>query len=241
MKRSLPFLIILALAIAGAAAGTAIYRSKKAEIAAAAAPVLPAGTTGEPGAKPPHVQGPAQGATVVLEEFGDFQCPPCGGLAVFLRELEQEHASKLAVIFRQFPLPLHKFAMKAADASEAAAAQGRFWEMHRLIYDNQSTWSTSGDAGPLFESYAKQIGLDLDRYRADIEAPGLHDRVLADQSRGRSLGVTGTPAVFINDERVPPASLNEGALRHAVEVAIKGKKPIFDSANETKSTPSPSP
>jgi protein-disulfide isomerase len=227
MKRVLPFLIILAVAIAGAAGGRAVYKAKRFELAHLPRPPVAPGMTEALGAQPPHLRGPRQGAEVVLEEFGDFQCPPCGLISPVLDVIEREYASKLVVIYRQFPLPMHEHALKAAAVAEAAAAQDRFWEMHKMLYDKQNEWATAQDVDSIFESYAKELGLALDRYRADLNAPATAARIEADQERGKSLGVTSTPTDFLNDERIPFLELTENGLRRAIDAALAGKKPIF--------------
>jgi protein-disulfide isomerase len=232
MKRFLPFLIILLVAAAGAIAGMYLYNAKRDELATIPRPPVAEGQKEAPGAKPPHKIGPKSGVQVVLEEFGDFQCPPCGIVAPTINKMEHDFADKLVVIYRQFPLAMHKHAAAASAAAEAAAVQGKFWEMHKLLYENQDGWANVSDVTPVFEGYAQKIGLELDRYKQDRDSPATKARIEADQERGKSLGVTSTPTVFLNDERVPFTSLTEPALRSAIEAAIAGKKPIFQA--ETK-------
>ena len=227
MKRLLPFLIILAVAVAGAVGGMVIYNAKRFELANLPRPPVAPGMTEALGAKPPHLRGPKKGAEVVLEEFGDFQCPPCGLIAPIMEKIEHEYASKLVVVYRQFPLAMHQHALKAATVAEAAAAQGKFWEMHKLLYDKQNDWAEANNVDSVFEAYANQIGLALDRYRADLNAPETSARIEADQERGKSLGVISTPTVFLNDERIPFTELTENGLRRAIDAALAGTKPIF--------------
>ena len=163
MKRFLPFLIIAA--VLAVALLTALYLKRStaetaASIPAANAPpntsssspssstALP--TSGDAGADPPHVLGPAN-APATLEEFGDFECPPCGLLHPILKTMEQEFGPRLRIIFREFPLvPTHVHALAAARAAEAAGLQGKFWEMHDLIYENQKAWHEAFDVRPIF-------------------------------------------------------------------------------------------
>src|ERR1700709_978751 len=123
MKRYLPFVIILIVGASIAIGGTLFCRAKRAELSRA----LSVASSSNPGAQPPHVQGSAK-AVVTLEEFGDFQCPPCSLVAVTLSQLEAEFGSQLRVIFRNFPLAMHIHAEEAARAAEAAGLQGKFWE-----------------------------------------------------------------------------------------------------------------
>ena len=235
MKRFLPFVLILLVALAAVAGGRAVYRSKKASLAAAIPQPAPvAGESVETGAKPPHVHGREEEGEVVIEEFGDFQCPPCRGMAEALDKLQAEYRPRLLVVFRQFPLLMHQHAVPAAKAAEAAGSQNRFWEMHHMLYENQAEWSAAPEPQALFVSYAERLKLDLPRYKADLTNERLRARLLADQARGKSLGVTGTPTLFVNDERVPANELTPDGLHRAIEAALSGKKPIFPPANEAK-------
>ena len=169
-----------------------------------------------------HVRGPAD-AAVTLEEFGDFQCPPCGAMAGPLQQIERDYASSLRVIFRNFPITNHEHAHEAAYAAEAAGLQGRFWEMHDLLYREQSVWAKSSDVQSLFDAYAGMIGLNLERFKKDVSGEQVKAKVEGDRKRGEALGVRNTPTIFINDESVPPTSLNPTALRAAVDAAVKQK------------------
>jgi len=163
-------------------------------------------------------------APVTLEEFGDFQCPPCGVLSGPLLEIEKDYGPKLRVIFRNFPFPNHEHALEAAYAAEAAGLQGRYWEMHDLLYKEQANWSKAPDAKQLFGSYAKILGLEMDRFETDIAGPTVKARIATDQERGKSLGVNATPSIFINNQGVPAQSLNPTALRAAIDEALKEKQ-----------------
>jgi len=166
------------------------------------------------------VRGPAK-ASATLEEFGDFQCPPCGMMSGSLLEIEKDYGPKLRVIFRNFPFPNHQHALEAAYAAEAAGLQGHYWEMHDLLYKEQANWSKAADAKQLFVAYAKMLGLDVSRFEKDIAGPTVQARVVADQNRGKSLGVNATPTIFINNREVPPKSLSPAALRAAIDEALR--------------------
>jgi len=170
-----------------------------------------------------HARGPAQ-APVTLEEFGDFQCPPCGMISGPLLEIEKDYGPKLRVIFRNFPFANHEHALEAAYAAEAAGLQGHYWEMHDLLYKEQANWSKAPDAKQLFISYAKMLALDMNRFEADIAGPAVKARVRADQERGKSLGVNATPSIFVNNQGLPAKSLNPTALRTAIDQALREKE-----------------
>jgi len=200
-------------------AGTMLYRAKR----PVASTISEEKSIGKENQEPTHVRGPAQ-APVTLEEFGDFQCPPCGMISGPLLEIEKDYGPKLRVIFRNFPLPNHQHALGGAYAAEAAGLQGRYWEMHDLLYKEQANWSNAPDVKQLFVSYAKILGLEMDRFETDMAGPTAKARVTADQERGKSLGVNATPSIFINNQGLPPKSLNPTALRAAIEEALKEKE-----------------
>jgi protein-disulfide isomerase len=200
-------------------AGTMLYRAKR----PVASTISEEKSIGKENQEPTHVRGPAQ-APVTLEEFGDFQCPPCGMISGPLLEIEKDYGLKLRVIFRNFPFPNHQHALEAAYAAEAAGLQGRYWEMHDLLYKEQANWSNAPDVKQLFVSYAKILGLEMDRFETDMAGPTAKARVTADQERGKSLGVNATPSIFINNQGLPPKSLNPTALRAAIEEALKEKE-----------------
>jgi protein-disulfide isomerase len=218
MKRYLPFIIIVAVALGTLGGATILYRVKKRTQVSIPAQTEIAG----PEAR--HSLGNPK-APVTLEEFGDFQCPPCGTLSPIIHQFEQDYKPRLRTIFCQFPLPNHQHAFEAAVASEAASLQGRFWEMHDLLYREQPNWSNIPDARPLFNSYAGMLGLNIDRFKNDMESPQVKARVTSEHQRGVSLGVSTTPTIFLNGRPLPAASLYPATLRSAVKAAIDSKLP----------------
>lgn len=156
-----------------------------------------------------------------MEEFGDFQCPPCGTISSHLDELERDYRPRLRLVFRNFPLPLHSHATEAAHAAEAAGLQGRFWEMHDLIYREQATWSKVPDVTGLFNAYAGVIGLNVEQFKKDMQSQAVKETVERDHREGTQRGVTNTPTIFINDVAVAPQALNNEGLRAAIESALK--------------------
>jgi protein-disulfide isomerase len=147
--------------------------------------------------------GPAKGpanAPLVLVVFSDFQCPFCKRVEPTLAEMEKHYAGKVRVVWKNFPLPFHDNAEPAAEAAMAADAQGKFWPMHDRLFAN----NTALDRESL-ENDAAAIGLDLPRFRADLDAQRFKARIEADKQEGSSLGVMGTPAVFINGRKIAGA------------------------------------
>lgn len=224
MKRYLPFVIIAAVLLLAILAGTLLFRSSQRPAAQQIPSTLTATAPGSPGAQPPHIKG-LPNAPVVLEEFGDFQCPPCASLHPELKKIEAAYGNRVSVVFRHFPLTkLHKNALAAARASEAAARQNNFWEMHNQLYVNQAKWSDTTDAQTIFNNYARDLGLDVERFTRDMNDNQTVARVLADLRRGESLGVTGTPTIFLNNRELPYDTLkSDVTLRAAIDAALNGK------------------
>lgn len=214
MKRYLPFLIVAVVALITFGGGFMLFRAKR----------LPVPTASkDSAASAMHVRGKSD-AAVTIEEFGDFECPPCGIMAGNLKKLEDEYGTRLRVIFHHFPLAVHAHARQAALAAEAADRQRHFWDMHDVLYREQAVWSKAPDVPALLNSYAGLIGLDLDRFKKDLLNPEVAARVDADQKLGTSRGVTSTPTLFVNNVAVPAASLNPPALHKVIEDALKEKE-----------------
>lgn len=149
-----------------------------------------------------HITGPVK-APVTLIEYGDFQCPACGLYAPMVEQLIAADASTtLRVVFRHFPLPQHANAMITAEASEAAAMQGKFWEMYKLIYAHQSDWENLSDAHDVLDGYATEIGLDMTKFRADIDSSVAKEVIAADLAEGQSIGIDQTPTFFVNGKAI---------------------------------------
>jgi len=218
MKRSLPFIIVIAVGLSAIGSGTYLYRTKK-----GANPALQISKTqGSAPGEVVHSVGP-ENAQITLEEFGDFQCPPCGKLSEPLNAIQKKY--NLRLIYRNYPLPNHSHAKEAACAAEAAGRQGKFWPMHDLLFREQAVWSNSTDARSLFQAYAGMLQLDLNRFKTDSESPGVQQKVENDQGRGASIGVKTTPTLFLNNEAVPPDQLDPAKLSTFVENAMQKTRP----------------
>jgi protein-disulfide isomerase len=219
MKRYLPFVIVAAVALAALGSGAMLYRAKRPQLLS-----IPENksVSGKSGAESMHIRGNPD-APVTLEEFGDFQCPPCGIFAGFAEELLKEYDSRLRLVFRNFPLGPHEHAREAALAAEAAGLQGRFWEMHDVLYREQAAWSKAPNARELFESYAGTIGLNLDQFRKDMDGEKARERVDSDHALGDSLGIKLTPTLYINNRPVDPKDKNPEGVRAAINAALAGK------------------
>jgi Protein-disulfide isomerase len=176
-------------------------------------------------------------AAVTVEEFADYQCGACASTHPVMKELQSAYAGNknFRFVFRHYPLaiPGHDKSPKAAAATEAAGLQGKFWQMQDLLFRNQAAWSTNPNYLQLWEEYAASIGMDVARFKADMDAPGPRSRVEADMARGRGLGVSSTPTVYINGQMVPFASMNIASLRQAVDAAIQQAASAPAATNST--------
>ena len=139
-----------------------------------------------------HVRGPKT-ALVTVVEWADFQCPFCGRVKATLDQLESKYEGRVRFVFKHNPLPFHQRALPAAIAAEAAGRQGKFWQMHDLLFSDPRNLSDEQILG-----YAKKLRLDRKRFKRDLQDEALKTKVLAQQEQGASLGARGTPAFFVN-------------------------------------------
>ena len=161
-----------------------------------------------------HVRG-SRDAQVTLVEYGDFQCPYCARAHAALTELMQQHGERVALVYRHLPLTdLHPFAAPAAQAAEAAGAQGKFWEMHDALFENQGMLDE--DALP---AIASSLGLDAQRFERELGDGSHRARVEADVKQAGALGARGTPTFFINGERYHGDS-DHASLASALKKAL---------------------
>lgn len=172
-----------------------------------------------------HVKG-AKDGKVTLVEFGDFQCPACGAFEPIVRQVMADNKDTLKFSFRHFPLTqIHKNALLAAKASEAAGLQGKFWEMHDILYDKQEEWGEALNAREFIMVYATTLKLDTKKFSADLESKALEDKILAEFKEGVKLGVQGTPTFFINGKKVEDNPRNLADFNKMIkEAAVTGTR-----------------
>jgi protein-disulfide isomerase len=157
-----------------------------------------------------------------LVQYGDYECPYCRSAASVIPRLLERLDGRLRFVARHFPLPdVHPYAALAAEAVEAAGAQGKFWEMHERLFAGQDQLQL----GDLLR-YAGELGLDLEQFEADLTGARFAERVAADVESGESAGVAGTPTFFLNDRRYTgayDAESLEGAVREAL-AEVEGRR-----------------
>lgn len=140
-------------------------------------------------------------ASLTIVEFADFQCPACAVAYKTLKEIKLRYPQKIQFVYRHFPLPMHKNAFAAAKAAEAAGEQGKFWEMHDLLFEDQKSWADSEDPKEQFSGYASKIGLEVERFVSDYGSSKYDQKITQDRSDGAKLGINGTPTIYINGEK----------------------------------------
>ncbi len=150
-----------------------------------------------------HVRGNTTAETVLVE-YSDFQCPACAAFYSTVKALETEFGTSTAIVYRHFPLSQHKNATLAAAAAEAAGLQGKFWEMHDLIFEHQKDWSelSSGAANDYFVKLAEQLNIETSRFSDDMRDPAITERISRDEREGVVAGVNATPTFYLNGKKL---------------------------------------
>lgn len=232
MKKYLPFAIIFIVLVAAIGGSFVLLKNRGGTTAnpnstfATNTPNPSSSATNQPpnesaGLTRPKVK---VSSPVVIEEYGDYQCPPCGQLYPELKQIETEYGDQVRIVFHHFPLmKMHKNALMAAHAAEAARNQNKFWEMHDRLYRNQKEWADLDDPKPVFEFYARQLNLKLDQFNSDLQSNVIDQRIIADIQRGTSLGVTGTPTVFLDSHLLRYEATNADGLRRGINILLEQK------------------
>lgn len=167
-------------------------------------------TIDTPGTDEPS-KGPLD-AKVTLVEYSDFQCPACAAREPLVENLINEFGNHLRFVYRYFPLrSIHKNSQISSQAAEAADLQGKFWEMHDLLFANQIAWSNLGseEAQQTFVGYATQLGLDGEKFKTDLTSNAVENAVNEDYDSGEAAGVTSTPTFFLNGAAINPGTYDE--------------------------------
>lgn len=230
MKRSLPFIIIGGALVALLLVGTLLFRANQPDATTTALPAPSPEATATAAASPgsddiplkPKIAVPK--AFVNIEEYGDYQCPPCGNLHPMVSRVRKEFGDKIHFNFYQLPLTqIHKNAMAAARAAVAAKLQNKFWDMHNRLYDTQLVWAELTDIQPIVISYAKEIGLDVEKFKRDMEGRQVAGLIQTDMQRAESLKYQSTPTLVVEGQEFPTEKLSEDNLRLVVNRFLTGK------------------
>lgn len=228
MKRYFPLVIIAGVLVAIVAGALLLFRSKQ---AATTAPFTTE-TRAFPAAVSPmavipetrQTKSPNAKVSVTVEEYGDYQCPPCGLLHPEIKKVVTEYGGRVNFVFHNLPLTrIHKNALVAAQAAEAAGLQDRFWQMHDLIYEKQNAWKDEENPRPTFLEYAREVGIDAKRFSRDIDGPEVQQRLEEDKQRAESLGVVGTPTIFIEGRQLKPEVTTGEGIRKGIDLILAQK------------------
>lgn len=166
-----------------------------------------------------HIRG-KQDAKLTLVEFGDYQCPACGVYEQIIRQVSEDNKEILKVVFRHFPLTqIHQNAVLGAKAAEAAGLQGKFWEMHEMLFDKQEEWSKGMNAHDFILTYATTLGLNTKKFSEDLKSEAIEEKIMAEYKEGVKLGVQGTPTFFLNGKKIDNPSSLENFNKLILETA----------------------
>lgn len=194
MRKPTLFLLFVLIGIAGTACNNnektnTVKTANRTEAETVSTPIQPVNDTSQ--------IADTTSAEVVLVKFSDYQCPACKYYAEFVERAKEEYGDKLKVVYKHFPLSMHPYAELAARAAEAAKVQGKYEEMHEMLFAGQEQWSR-GNAEAIFLGYARSLGLDMEQFSKDLNSAAMQRIVVADKREGRQLGVNSTPTIFIN-------------------------------------------
>ncbi len=176
-----------------------------------------------------HVYGKAD-SKVVIYEYADFQCPGCGGAYPNLKKVKEEYKDRVAFVYRHFPIiTSHPNALAASTAAEAAGLQGKFWEMHNALFENQESWSTIDAAKrtDAFAKYADEIGIDVVKFKNDLSDERISQKISRDRAIASKADVTATPTLYINKEKIDGAIINDliradgSQMKSKIDTALK--------------------
>jgi protein-disulfide isomerase len=178
-----------------------------------------------------HVTG-SDAKKVLFIEYGDYQCPSCGGAYPHLNTILEEYGEDITFVFRNFPLTsMHPNARAAAAVAEAAGLQGKYWEMHDMLYEKQNDWSglDASQRTSVFNGYASSLGLDMAKFETDIASKNVNQKISFDLALGKSVDTSATPTFFLNGEKLDDSTASgivQGsldALRAKLDALVKSE------------------
>lgn len=171
-----------------------------------------------------HIAGKAD-SNVTLIEYADFQCPACKSYFPIVTQLKEEYGDKVAFQFKHFPLvQIHQNAFIAARAAEAAGNQGKFFEMHDLLFENQETWASSTSPTKIFEGYAQELGLDLEKFKTDSASSGVADVINNDVKSAQAAGANSTPTFVLNGKKIDKSPQSIEDFRKLLDEALNNNQ-----------------
>ena len=162
--------------------------------------------------------------TIVITEYSDYQCPACAYFHPMVKKLKEKFGDQIQLELRHFPLNSHQYAALAARAAESAKNQGKFREMHSLIFENQNRWSRSGNPVPVFVGFAKKLNLDVEQFRDDLNSAETQKKVMEEKREGVNRGVNSTPTFFIDGNELSQLPRTYQQFEEVVQKHLNEKK-----------------
>lgn len=176
-------------------------------------------------------------AIVKIVKFADYQCPACATIDPFLKELIKDYSSdQVSLIFRHFPLSIHRNAVSAAEAAEAAGVQGKYWEMNDILYSRQSEWNTETRPLDKYKEYASELNLDVDRFTSDIENDLFKEKINSDLSDGLTINVKWTPSIYLDGELLTDLPSFE-EFKSRIDDKLNAANSNVENEDSTEETP----
>lgn len=166
-----------------------------------------------------HIKGQGTSGVEVVE-FGDFGCPGCHAYYPTMQQVAQHYGDEISFQFKHFVLPAHERSLAAAKVAEAAGEQGKFWEMHDILFEQFEAWRGNSNPTELFESYAQQLELDIEKFRSDRDSRTINTRINLDREEGEEEGATSTPTFIINGQKVETPRNNLEFFQQLIDEAI---------------------
>ncbi|MDZ7681378.1 MAG: thioredoxin domain-containing protein [Fodinibius sp.] len=165
-----------------------------------------------------------QKPSITIVEYSDYQCPACGYFHPIIKKIKEKYGDQVQLELKFFPLNSHRYAALAARAAQAAKNQGKFREMHNMLYEHQKQWSESGNPAPKFVNYAREIGLDIEQFKNELNARETQQAVMQQKKEGQQQGVRATPTFIIEGDQIGSLPKNFNEFDQLVQQYLNEKK-----------------
>lgn len=162
--------------------------------------------------------------SITITEYSDYQCPACAYFHPMVKKLKEQFGNQINIELKYYPLNSHQYAALAARAAESAKNQGKFLEMHNRLFENQNQWAKSGNPTPIFVNYARDIGLDIEQFKEDLNSGETQRAVMEQKQVGANMGVNSTPTFIIEGEQLDPLPRSYAQFEQVVEQYLNEKK-----------------
>ena len=201
-KRNKVFIIVTLATVILLVGGVLLMTREKPTSTINSTILVPEGSIGTSGFVDGKYLPASSSATVTLVEFGDYECPACALYSPFIKQLLTDFAGKVTFVFRNYPLSYHTNALSSSYAVEAAGLQGKYWEMHEKMYATQNDWSVLDNATDVFLGYAKEMELDIEKFKSDMASDIVINKVKKDTNDGNTVRLTETPTYYLNGKKI---------------------------------------